>query len=212
MIIAAIDIDPQKTFTPICPKELPVVEGNLISAELNNQASFTNYRILTKDAHPKNSVWVVDSHAEQLKPIRNEKNADLTWVSHGVPGTLGFEHLDDLPQIMDYDYVVWKGIEPNMHPYGACFHDLHNELSTGLIEWLKDKQVSIIVAGGLATDFCVKTTLLQLQATGLFTIYLNLAATRGIEVKSTLKAIKEMQNNGIIVCKSSNQIKDEIFS
>ena len=57
-------------------------------------------------------------------------NADLSWVSHCVPGTPGFELLDELPQPLDYDYFVWKGVEPDLHPYGACYHDLAEKRST----------------------------------------------------------------------------------
>ena len=37
-MIVSLDIDAQKTFTPLCPAELPVHEGHLIAAELNAQA------------------------------------------------------------------------------------------------------------------------------------------------------------------------------
>ena len=35
MKIAAIDVDVQNTFTPVCPQELPVPEGHLIADALN---------------------------------------------------------------------------------------------------------------------------------------------------------------------------------
>lgn len=43
MIIAAIDVDPQQTFTPLCPNELPVHEGDTIADTLNLQTSFAQY-------------------------------------------------------------------------------------------------------------------------------------------------------------------------
>ena len=39
--IAAFDIDAQNTFTPVCPDELPVAEGDQIVEELNAQARVT---------------------------------------------------------------------------------------------------------------------------------------------------------------------------
>ena len=36
--IASFDIDAQNTFTPVCPDELPVAEGDTIAPELNAQA------------------------------------------------------------------------------------------------------------------------------------------------------------------------------
>ncbi len=55
-MIASIDVDPQKTFTPICPGELPVSGGDKIGPALNAQAALASFRVLTKDAHPANAV------------------------------------------------------------------------------------------------------------------------------------------------------------
>ncbi|MDD1796377.1 isochorismatase family protein [Enterovibrio sp. ZSDZ42] len=197
-MIASIDVDPQKTFTPLCPSELPVHEGHLIGQALNHQAKHAQLRVLTKDAHPANAVWVVDTHDKMLKPLKHA-NADLTWVSHAVPGTEGFKVIPDLPNITEYDHVIWKGIEPDLHPYGACFHDIQEKLSTGLIEWLTAKQVKVVLVGGLATDYCVKTTALQLKQHGQFDVWVNLEACRGIAHDTTVVACKEMIEAGIHV-------------
>ena len=206
MTIAAIDVDPQKTFTPLCPNELPVAEGDTIGSELNRQAALASVRVLTKDAHPHNAVWVVDSHDKMLSPL-DHPNADLTWVSHAVPGTVGFETIPDLPAVTEYDHVIWKGIEPDLHPYGACYHDLQEKLSTGLIEWLQAKAVKTVLVGGLATDYCVKTTALQLQASGKFQVIVNLAACRGIALDTVEQACIEMKAAGISVCDNTEAVK-----
>ena len=198
MTIAAIDVDPQRTFSPLCPDELPVPEGDQIAPALNAQAELADLRILTKDAHPSQAVWVVDSHDKMLQPLPHP-NADLTWVAHAVPGTPGFKTIPGLPAVTDYDHVIWKGIEPDLHPYGACFHDLEEQLSTGLIEWLESQKVTTILVGGLATDYCVKTTALQLQQTGKFKVIVNLSACRGIAPDTTEQACADMQDAGIIV-------------
>lgn len=88
-----------------------------------------------------------------------------------------------------------------MHPYGACYHDVAERMSTGVIEWLKARDVSHVLVGGLATDFCVKATALQLQAAG-FQVLLNLAACRGIDKQSTDEALEEMRAAGVIVTPS----------
>ncbi|MEO6678169.1 MAG: nicotinamidase, partial [Pseudomonas sp.] len=36
---ASFDVDAQKSFTPLCPDELPVPEGDQIGSELNFMAS-----------------------------------------------------------------------------------------------------------------------------------------------------------------------------
>ncbi len=139
--IASFDVDAQKGFTPLCPDELPVPGGDAIGAALNQLASRAALRLGSKDAHSPKAAWVVESAEQMPRPLAYP-DADLTWVSHCVPGTPGFELLDELPRPIDYDFFVWKGVEPDLHPYGACYHDLAERRSTGVIEYLRQNGVS----------------------------------------------------------------------
>ncbi|MFP3345802.1 isochorismatase family protein, partial [Halomonas sp. SIMBA_159] len=56
------------------------------------------------------------------------------------------------------------------------------------------KGVTTVIIGGLATDYCVKTTALQLQATKSFKVIVNLSACRGI---SPDHHCRELQSNEI---------------
>jgi len=71
-------------------------------------------------------------------------------------------------------------------------------MSTGVIEFLKANGIDTIIVGGLATDYCVKTTALQLAAAG-FRVVINLAACRGIAEETITEAIHEMQAANITV-------------
>ncbi|ULJ64772.1 nicotinamidase [Wielerella bovis] len=204
-MIVSLDIDAQKTFTPLCPSELPIPEGEQIVAELNAQAALADLRVMSKDAHSPSAQWLVSSHAEQLRDT-GLPNARETWVSHAVVGTEGFRLLDGLPAITEYDYCVWKGVEPDMHPYGACYHDLAEKLSTGLIEWLHAKGAKTLIVGGLATDYCVKTTVLQLLRGGDWQVIVNRAACRGIAPETIALAWQNMAEHGVIVLDNAAQI------
>lgn len=203
-MIAAFDVDAQRTFTPLCPNELPVAGGDEIAAELNAQAQLAQLRIASKDAHSPAAKWVVASHANMLQPL-DYPDADLTWVRHAEAGTAGFELIPGLPEASAYDFLVYKGVETAMHPYGACYHDLANRISTGVIEWLKYHDVDTVLVGGLALDFCVKTTALQLAAAG-FKVYLNLAACRAISETGAVAACDEMRQAGIMLVKDSQAL------
>ncbi|MBR7059380.1 MAG: isochorismatase family protein [Neisseriaceae bacterium] len=209
MTIVAIDVDAQRTFSPLCPNELPVPHGDEIVSELNLQAKLADFRVMTKDAHSQYALWAVDSQDESLKPL-NYVNADLSWLRHAEVGSDGFELLPDLPLPIEYDFLVYKGVEKDMHPYGACFHDLAGKISTGLIEWLKDKGATHIIVGGLATDYCVKNTVLQLLSHGDWKVFLNLAASRGIADDTVMLAIDEMKNMGAIICNNAQEIKENL--
>lgn len=199
MKIASFDVDAQKGFSPLCPEELPVPEGDTIVPELNYMAQFADYRLGSKDAHPEKAVWTVSSPEEMLQSL-DYPEADLTWVKHCVPGTKGFELLDGLPKVTEYDYFVWKGMEPDLHPYGACYQDIHENLSTGVIEFLHAKDIKQIIVGGLAFDYCVQTTVWQLQRAG-FEIIVYLPATKGLSdigSKETQQAFLDEKNIQLI--------------
>lgn len=204
---ASFDVDAQNTFTPVCPDELPVAGGTEVVAELNAQAKLAAVRLGSKDAHSPKAVWVADADNPPLSPLSGYTDADIRWPVHAVPGTKGFELIDGLPEVTSYDFFVWKGVEPHMHPYGACYHDLANRMSTGVIEFLKARGIETVLVGGLATDYCVKNTALQLRAAGL-QVVLNLAASRGVAPDTTAQAIEAMRAAGVIVVESAAAISN----
>jgi nicotinamidase/pyrazinamidase len=194
---ASFDVDAQKGFTPLCPEELPVIGGDTLAEALNLQAGLARLRVGSKDAHPANAVWRASQDAPQFSPVEGA-NVDIRWNLHCVSGTKGHQLIDGLPHPADYDFFVQKGIEPDMHPYGACYHDLGERQSTGVIEFLKCNGIETVLVGGLATDYCVKTTALQLRRAG-FQVIVNLKACRGIAPDTVQSALAEMTAAGIVV-------------
>lgn len=204
--ISSADVDAENCFTPLCSGELPVEEGHLIVNDLNAQAKYAGYRIGSKDAHPMNSFWVDTDKHPQFEAIAGYENLDIRWKLHGVPGTFGFKLIEGLPPVSTYNYFVWKGIELDMHPYGMCYHDLHQKNSTGVIEWLQINNIDLIIVGGLATDYCVKVSVLQFLEAG-FDVILNLSACRAIAKNTEEVAIKEMKNKGAIIINNTSELE-----
>ena len=187
---ASFDVDCEKGFTPLCPNELPVVDGHTIVDALNKQAKVARFRVGSKDVHPPTAKWIADKSHPQLTPIVG-KNMDLRWNAHCISGTQGSELLYGLPHPGDYNFFVYKGIEPDMHPYGACFHDLVKSQSTGVLEWLLYNEIETIIVGGLALDFCVLETIRELLSHD-FEVILNLSATKSLgKFHDVVKAIKK---------------------
>lgn len=204
--IAAFDIDAQNTFTPICPDELPVAEGDKIADELNAQAKFAALRVASRDAHTLQALWISDKENPPLSPISGYADLDLRWPAHAIIGTKGFDFIAGLdPQ--KYAFQVFKGIEPDKHPYGACYHDLADTQSTGVIEFLRCHGITTVICGGLATDYCVKNTALQLRKAG-FTVILNKAACRGIAPDTIQTALEQMQAAGVILIDNAAQLAE----
>lgn len=204
------NVDPQNGFSPLCPDELPVPEGDMIVDELNKQNSIVKYKTVSKDMHPVNAIWLATEDKPQFTPVEGD-NVDIAWNKHCMSGTFGAELLPGLPKMSEYDFFVAKGFEPDLHPYSSCYHDLKKTISTGLIEWYKDKGIDTVIVGGLATNYCVGSTVIDLVNAN-FKVILNLAACRGIGIKRDIDKYIDMLINEyhVIVMNSVDDIKVEM--
>ena len=204
---AAFDVDAQRGFTPLCPNELPVPGGDTIVEELNAQALFARMRVASKDCHPDKAPWIATNPAEILTPVAgNYPNLDVKWPAHCVAGTKGNLLIPGLLSEDEYDLVVGKGMDPEKHPYGACYHDLANTESTGAIEFLKNNDIKTVIVGGLATEYCVNQTATQLLNAG-FDVILNLGACRGLDAQAIAAAIAGLKELGAIVISSAAELR-----
>jgi len=209
---ASINVDPQKGFTPICPDELPVPDGQNIVDELNGQNLLTKFKIVSKDVHPKDGKWIATSENPQLSNV-GLPNVDIRWNRHCESGTVGMELLDGLPKMTEYDFFVAKGFESDLHPYSACYHDMGKKISTGIIEWLNQHDITSVIIGGLAlnvenTPLCVGETVIDLAEAG-FQVILNLGAVRGLGTVEGKDKFVEMlkDTHGILVVNSFKEIE-----
>lgn len=202
---ASHNVDPQKGFTPLCPNELPVPGGDTIVDELNGQNNLVKYKTVSKDVHPANAIWLSNSIQPQFSPVEGD-NVDVAWNAHCMSGTYGAELLDGLPKMTDYNFFIAKGFEPNLHPYSSCYHDLKKNISTGLIEWYNSKRITTVIVSGLATNYCVGQTVIDLVNAG-FQVILNLGGCRGIgsEVETYVNMLIETYN--VLVVNSFKEIE-----
>jgi len=204
---ASHNVDPQKGFTPLCPDELPVNEGDKIVDELNGQNNLVKYKTVSKDVHPANAIWLANSKKPQFTPVKGE-NVDIAWNAHCMSGTYGMELIDGLPEMKEYDFFLAKGFEPDLHPYSSCYHDLNKKISTGLIEWYESKNITTVIVAGLATNFCVSETCKDLSEAG-FQVILNLGGCRGIGTEEEInKIVNELVDTfNVIIVNSYNEIE-----
>ena len=203
---ASFDVDPQCGFTPLCPNELPVEQGDQIVAPLNTQAQMARLRIVSKDCHPAQAPWIAEKGSDVMQPVEGHyPNLDIKWPAHCIVGSVGNQLIPGLPAEDEYDLVIEKGCDPEMHPYGACYHDLSERISTGVIEWLKNNAITTLVVGGLATDYCVKTTAIQLSHAG-FRVIVNLSACRGVDKETSAQALLELSAQGVELVSSCEEL------
>jgi len=189
-------VDAQKGFTPLCPNELPVPEGDNIVAECLKTFNKTKLKVASKDAHPQGADWRATEPSQIAQPIPQQgKQTDLFWPTHCAVGTDGFELIPGLPEMAEFDYIIYKGAEKAIHVYSACYQLLKpnskgDKISTGVIEFLRAKMIDTVIITGLATNYCCMATAMDLKAAG-FDVIMNLGACRGIgDVAASIETMK----------------------
>ena len=123
------------------------------------------------------------------------------WPPHCVQGTDGALFHPDL-ELPASTIVITKGDDPREHGYSAF--DGHTADGRTLLEDLRAHQIDQICVGGLATDYCVRTSVLDARRAGLWVAVLTDAIT-GIDVRpgDCDRALEEMCAAGAHVTTST---------
>jgi nicotinamidase/pyrazinamidase len=182
---ALLIVDFQNDFTP--GGALPVAEGDRIAGPINDLLDSFDLVVATRDWHPaKHGSFVgvtVDPDAW--------RGADppSIWPVHCVQGTMGADLHPALDQAK-VDIVIDKGQDPNSQGYSA-FQD------TRLGELLRERGIDRLFVTGLATDYCVKQSVLDALRQGLDVRVVE-DAVRGVDVQpgDSERALEEMEAAG----------------
>ena len=176
---ALLIVDVQNDFLP--GGALAVPQGDLIIEPLNKYIALFKRRSLpvfaTRDWHPESHV----SFRERGGP----------WPAHCVQNTWGAEISDRLSLPSDAR-IIDKAFSPERDAYSG-FQETVLDLE------LRRLCVKRLFIGGLATDYCVKMTVLDSIDLGFETVLL-LDAVKGVDVNpgDSEKAVEEMVSKGAI--------------
>jgi len=120
----------------------------------------------------------------------------ILWPVHCVQNTDGAAFVPGL-DISRVARVFQKGTDPQIDSYSGFFDNGHRK-ETGLGAFLKERKVTEVFAVGLATDYCVKFTVLDAVALGFKTNVIE-EACRGVNLKpgDVARAIVEMGRAGV---------------
>lgn len=174
---ALIVVDVQRDFCP--GGALPVPRGDEVIPVLNEylerfrRAGAAIYA--TRDWHPPNHKSFREYGGE--------------WPPHCIQGTEGAEFHPNLKLPGD-TLIISKATEPDKEAYSGFE-------GTNLKESLESRGVKRVFVGGLATDYCVKSTVLDALKYG-FDVFLLVDAVRGVDLQpgDSERAIEEMVRRG----------------
>jgi nicotinamidase/pyrazinamidase len=175
MARALVIVDFQNDFTP--GGALAVREGDEIAGRVDELARSGRFDLVvaTRDWHPADH----GSFAEQGGP----------WPPHCVQGTPGAELHPALDRTL-VDAVVDAGQDPALEGYSGFE-------ATNLEELLRERDVEHVTVVGLATDYCVKNTVLDALRHG-FGVTVDSTAVRPVDVQpgDGQRALEEMRAAG----------------
>lgn len=164
---ALVIVDVQNDFCP--GGSLPVVEGDAVVPVLNGYAArfaaVGRPIVATRDWHPARTT-----HFQAYGGV---------WPPHCVQETPGGAFHPDL-RLPPGTRIVSKGMGAEEDAYSGFQARLPD--GTGLAGALRAAGVRRVYVGGLATDYCVKATVLDALAQG-FAATLLLDASRGVNLQ-----------------------------
>ncbi len=172
-------VDAQKDFMP--GGSLAVPGGDEIVPYINNIRNSYDKIFWTKDWHPADHCSF-------------KENGGI-WPIHCVKMSKGSEFHDNLEVHTD-EYIVTKGKDPQFDSYSAFLDE--GERHTGLSYLLHQLKIKEFDVCGLATEYCVKFTVIDALILG-FRVNLLQAGCRGIKTEDANIAIGYMKRAGAIL-------------
>jgi len=204
---AVIVADIQKDFMEMADGSLAIPETgsdyvNLVIAETGRLRDAGLPILATQDWHPPGHISFFTNHPGKkvFDLVTIEGRQQVLWPPHCVRGTEGAELL--LP-IEIVDEVVRKGTEKHYESYSA-FQDEGGH-RTPLHSLLQKRGTSRTVVYGVATDYCVKATVLDALDLGYEAVVIT-DLTRGVSSETTEQAINAMTRRGAVLVHSIEDI------
>ncbi|HEX2504851.1 MAG TPA: bifunctional nicotinamidase/pyrazinamidase [Gaiellaceae bacterium] len=182
---ALLVVDFQNDFCP--GGALAVPAGDRIAGPLGDLVDRFDFVVATRDWHPEDHGSFLGVDVDM--PKWRGTDPPSIWPVHCVQGTKGAELHPSLDRAK-VDVVLDKGQDPNSQGYSA-FQD------TRLGDLLRAHDVDRLYVAGLATDYCVKSSVLDALREG-FDVVVVEDAIRGVEVEpgDSERAVEEMKRAG----------------
>lgn len=192
---ALLIVDVQNDFCP--GGALAVPNGDEIVPIINRLIPHFDHIIQTQDWHPEGHQSFASSHQGKgpYDTVELDYGTQVLWPDHCVQGTKGAEFHPDL-NVDKSQVIIRKGFRKQIDSYSTFFEN-DQKTSTGLTGYLNVRGIKELYTVGLATDFCVKWSILDGIDEG-FEMHIIKDAVRGIDLNGSLDAAwDEMNAKGV---------------
>jgi Amidases related to nicotinamidase len=174
---------------------LAVAEGDSTVDAANALITWCKARgeavVASQDWHPADHGSFASQHnAEPFSQGELDGLAQTLWPEHCVQQTEGAQ-LHPLLNQHAIDAVFHKGENPLIDSYSAFFDNEHRQ-QTALDEWLRHHEVGELIVMGLATDYCVKYTVLDALKLG-YRVNVITDGCRGVNLNAQDSALAFME-------------------
>lgn len=173
---------------------LSVPHGDEIIEVINELQKEFALIVASKDWHPSEHVSFAKQGQKMGETIQTPHGVQELWPIHCVQHTKGAEFPVAL-HTSKIGKIFFKGSDPQVDSYSAFFDNarLHD---TGLARFLRERGVDELFVVGLATDFCVKYSVLDALDLG-FRVNVIERGCRGIQ--NTKQALEVMRAAGAVI-------------
>jgi len=195
-----IVVDIQNDFCP--GGALAVPEGDQVVDKTNQLIPYFNLILATQDWHPPGHDSFASVHNKQVGEIIDLYGVQqVLWPDHCVQNSWGSEFHPEL-KTNHFQKIFQKGIHQKIDSYSGFFEN-DRSTKTLLDSFLKENSVKEVYILGLATDYCVKYTVLDALNLGYKTFVI-IDACRGVELNpgDVEHSIQEMSQTGANIINS----------
>lgn len=181
--------------------ELPVADGETIVPYLN--------KIVQRFEHQHQNLFTTqDWHPKHTAHFSDNPDFKTNWPVHCVEYSDG-SNFHPLLEIPPHAVRFKKGTEEltnGENDLSYSGYNSHNQLDVSLGDWLRERQITKVILGGLALDYCVGKTAIDLRTKMDLEVVVAIDATRGIAEGSTDEMLAKFRQLGIEVLSTSEII------
>jgi nicotinamidase/pyrazinamidase len=158
----------------------------------------------TQDWHPPTHASFATSHPgrKPFETITIEGRTQVLWPPHCIQGTENARVLIDNNLFLA---IVKNAQNPDVESY-SFFQD-GKGTKTEMDTMLRINKIEKVILYGIATEYCVRATSLDLVAAGYKTIVIE-GLCRGVSSEAAANALNEMRSKGVKAISTLDEIND----